>query len=33
LKKELSELSNNRRRDTEQGADRRADIRGDERSK
>jgi len=33
LKKELSELSNSRRRNTEQGADRRADVRGDERSK
>jgi type IV secretory pathway VirD2 relaxase len=33
LKKELSELANSRRRDTEQGADRRADMRGDERSK
>jgi type IV secretory pathway VirD2 relaxase len=35
LKKELSELSNSRRRDTEQGvnADRRGDMRGDERSK
>lgn len=33
LKKELSELSNSRRRDTEQGADRRSDMRGDERSK
>jgi hypothetical protein len=33
LKKELLELSKSRRRDTEQGADRRADRRGDERSK
>jgi hypothetical protein len=33
LRKELLELSKSRRRDTEQGADRRADRRGDERSK
>lgn len=33
LKTELSELSKSRRRDTEQGADRRADMRGDDRSK
>ncbi len=33
LKKELLELSKSRRRDTEQGANRRADRRGDERSK